>query len=480
MIKRRRKQLTQFFIISDLLAILLSFHLTFWLRFHSGLIAAPKGIPGYSTYLILIPFLVLAHVIHFSYQGYYRVKLRRNRLDDLFLVLLNTIVTAFLMLLLFSYLKSYQFVGFEVSHIYLLVYIPAAVFLIFGMRLLIFKMFQQTILKKNGISRVLIAGTDDLALMTANNLKRYAHFGIEIAGFLDPENKEDIPVLGDFADLERVVQEYEITDLVIALPSSQYKTTMQLIETANNLLIEIRLVPDIIQMTSLRAGMEHIEGIPVINLGEIPLQGWQLLFKRAFDFVFSLVGLLILLPLFVIIALLIKLTSRGPVFYVQTRIGLDGKIFKMIKFRTMVKDAEKETGPIWSPPNDTRVTKVGRVLRKLSIDELPQLINVLIGDMSMVGPRPERPELVEKFKQHIPKYMLRHSVKTGITGWAQVHGLRGNTPLDKRIEFDIYYIQNWSFRLDLQILFRTLLKGQFIDRDGDREIRERHGKGKRL
>ena len=133
----------------------------------------------------------------------------------------------------------------------------------------------------------------------------------------------------------------------------------------------------------------------------------------------------------------------------------------MIKFRTMVRNAEKETGPIWSPQNDPRVTRVGRVLRKLSIDELPQLINVLIGDMSLVGPRPERPELVEKFKQSIPRYMLRHRVKTGMTGWAQVHGLRGNTPLDKRIEFDIYYIQNWTFRLDLEIIFRTILKFQF-------------------
>ena len=453
--------MVQFYIVSDLIAIILSFNLTFWLRFHSGLVAAPKGIPDFGKYLIIIPFLILAHVIHFSYQGYYKVKLRRNRLDDLFLALLNTVVTAFIILLIFSYLNSYHFIGFEVSHVYLIIYIPVAVFFIFCMRLLIFRAFHQTYLKKNGISRVLIAGTNDLAIMTARNLKKYAHFGIEIAGFLAPEKKED--VLGDYNDLEKVAKRYGITDLVIALSSSEYKTTMKLIEIANNLLIEIRLVPDIIQIASLRAGMEHIEGIPIINLGEIPLQGWQLVFKRAFDFVFSLVGLILLSPVFLLVALLVKLTSRGPVFYIQTRIGLDGNHFRMIKFRTMVKDAEKETGAIWSPPNDIRVTKVGRVLRKFSIDEWPQLINVLVGNMSLVGPRPERPELVEKFKHNIPKYMLRHSVKTGMTGWAQVHGLRGNTPLDKRIEFDIYYIQNWCFRLDLEILWRTLFKLQFID-----------------
>jgi len=461
MIKKRRKQLTQFYIISDFIAIILSFNLTFWLRFNSGWVPAPKGIPDYRIYLIIIPFLILAHMIHFSYQGYYKVKLRRNRLDDLFLVLLNTIVTAFVILLIFSYLKSYHFIGFEVSHVYLIFYIPVAVFLIFCMRLLIFRAFQRTLLKKNGISRVLIAGTNDLALMTARNLKKYAHFGIEITGFLAPEKKKG--VLGDYKNLEKVVKEYGVTDLVIALPSNEYKTTMKLIEIANNLLIEIRLVPDILQIASLRAGIEHIEGIPIINLGDIPLQGWQLLFKRIFDFGFSLIGLIVLTPFFLVTALLIKFTSRGPVFYMQTRIGLDGKHFKMFKLRTMIKDAEKETGAIWSPPGDKRITKVGRLLRKFSIDEFPQLINVLIGNMSLVGPRPERPELVEKFKHNIPKYMLRHSVKTGITGWAQVHGLRGNTPLGKRIEFDIYYIQNWSFRLDLQILWRTLLKGQFID-----------------
>lgn len=462
MIKKRRKQLVQFYIASDIIAIVLSFNLSFWFRFHSGFMAAPKGVPEYRSYLILIPFLLLAHVIHFSYQGYYKVKLRRNRLDDLFLVLLNTITTGFIIILIFSYLKSYQFIGYEVSHKYLMVYVPIAVFFIFSIRLFIFNIFQRSYLLKNGISRVLIAGTNDLAVMTADNLKKYAHFGIDITGFLSTEKKEG--VLGNYDDLEDVVKKYEITDLVIALSSKDYKTTMKLIEIANNLLIEIRLVPDILQIASLRAGMEHIEGIPIINLGDIPLQGWQLLFKRFFDIVLSLVGLVVLSPVLILIALLVRLTSRGPVFYLQTRIGLDGKHFRMIKFRTMIKDAEKETGAIWSPPNDTRVTRIGRILRKFSIDELPQLINVLIGEMSVVGPRPERPELVERFKQNIPRYMLRHSVKTGMTGWAQVHGLRGNTPLDKRIEFDIYYIQNWSFRLDLEIIWRTLLKGQFIDK----------------
>ncbi len=470
MIKRSRKKMIRFYSISDIAAIILGFHLTFWFRFYSGVIPSPKGIPDYRQYLIVIPFLVIVQLFYFSYQGYYRIKLRRNRLDDLFLVVVNSTVSAFIIILIFSYLKSYQFVHFEVSHLFAFIYVPLSVAFIFGFRILIFRIFKNIFLRRNGISRILIAGTGDLAVAVAEKLKHYSHFGIEVAGFLCPvkgqKEQKDIRmrVLGHFNDLERVVKKHEITDLFIALSLKEYNTIMSLIEVANNLLIDIRLVPDILQIASLKAGMEHIEGIPTINLGDIPLQGWGLFLKRCFDILVSVVGLILLSPFFLILALLIKIDSKGPLFYSQARVGLDGRHFNMIKFRTMIPDAEKETGAVWSPPDDQRVTRVGRVLRKLSIDEMPQLINVLKGDMSLVGPRPERPEFVEKFKNDIPKYMLRHRVRTGITGWAQVHGLRGNTPLDKRIEFDIYYIQNWTFKLDLEILWRTILKFKFIDR----------------
>jgi exopolysaccharide biosynthesis polyprenyl glycosylphosphotransferase len=463
MIRKKRGQLSRMFVLSDVLAILLGFFLSFWLRFHFGLLGVPKGIPPLAGYLVIIPFLLVMQLIYFSYQGFYRFKLRRNRLDDLFLVILNSIISSFAVLLVFSYLKSYGFIRFEISHVFLGVYAPVSILFIFICRLLMFKIFSKVSLARNGNSRILIAGQGDLAEMTASNLAKYRHFGLEIAGFLGPEQKAN--TLGNCTDLKKVVEEHGITDLFIALPLKEYSTIMMLIETGNNLLLDIRLVPDILQLASLKAGLEHIEGLPIINLGDIPLEGWPALSKRLFDFLVSLAGLILFLPLIALTALFLKLDSAGPVFYLQTRVGLDGRIFRMIKFRTMIKNAEKETGPIWSPQNDQRVTRVGRVLRKLSIDELPQLINVLSGDMSLVGPRPERPELVEKFKSNIPRYMLRHRVKTGMTGWAQVHGLRGNTPLDKRIEFDIYYIQNWTLRLDLEILFRTILKFQFIDKN---------------
>ena len=462
MIRKQREQLTRLFVCSDVMAILISFLASFWLRFHSGLLRVPKGIPSFSSYLVIVPFLLAIQLVYFSYQGFYRFKLRRNRLDDLFSVILNSAATAFTILMIFSYFKSYNFIRFEISHVFLLVYGPVSALAIVVCRALMFKVFRRLALARNGVSKVLIAGRGDLAEMTAVNLGKYGHFGLEVSGFLAPGSGAGI--LGNYEELERVVKKHGITDLFVALPLSEYTTIMKLIEEANNLLIDIRLVPDILQLASLKAGLEHIEGLPIINLGDIPLEGWPALSKRLFDLLVSMAGLVFSLPVFALTALLLKLDSPGPVFYLQTRVGLDGRIFKMIKFRTMVRNAEKETGPIWSPQNDVRVTRVGKVLRKLSIDELPQLINVLTGDMSLVGPRPERPELVRQFKGKIPRYMLRHRVKTGMTGWAQVHGLRGNTPLDKRIEFDIYYIQNWTFRLDLEIIFRTILKFQFIDR----------------
>jgi len=463
MIRKKREQLARMYVLSDVLAILLGFFTSFWLRFHSGILGVPKGIPSLNSYLVIIPFLLIIQLIYFSYQGFYRFKLRRNRLDDLFLVILNSLISSFAVLLIFSYFKSYGFIHFEISHVFIAVYAPLSILSIFICRTLMFKVFSSLALARNGVSKVLIAGQGDLAEMTASNLAKYRHFGLEVAGFLGPEQKAN--TLGNCADLKKVVEKHGITDLFIALPLKEYSTIMKLIETGNNLLLDIRLVPDILQLASLKAGLEHIEGLPIINLGDIPLEGWPALSKRLFDFLVSLTGLILFLPLIALTTLFLKLDSVGPVFYLQTRVGLDGRIFRMIKFRTMIKNAEKETGPIWSPQNDQRVTRVGRFLRKLSIDELPQLINVLIGDMSLVGPRPERPELVEKFKNNIPRYMLRHRVKTGMTGWAQVHGLRGNTPLDKRIEFDIYYIQNWTLRLDLEILFRTILKFQFINKN---------------
>jgi exopolysaccharide biosynthesis polyprenyl glycosylphosphotransferase len=226
-------------------------------------------------------------------------------------------------------------------------------------------------------------------------------------------------------------------------------------------MVDVKVVPDLLQVIALRARLEDLDGVPIINVNDPPLQGLNAAIKRLIDIVISSIALASLSIPFGLIALLIKATSRGPVFYRQERMGLDGKSFSIVKFRSMLDDAERETGPVWTVPGDPRVTTLGRFLRRSNLDELPQLWNVLTGDMSIVGPRPERPHFVEQFRHRIPQYMLRHKVKAGLTGWAQVNGWRGNTPLEKRIEYDLYYIENWSVRLDLKIMWLTLVRGFF-------------------
>jgi exopolysaccharide biosynthesis polyprenyl glycosylphosphotransferase len=222
--------------------------------------------------------------------------------------------------------------------------------------------------------------------------------------------------------------------------------------------VDVRLIPDLYQYMTLCGSVEEFRGMPIINLQSTPLWGWNLIIKRFFDMLAAFAGLVLLSPVFLGLAVAVRLSSAGPIFYRQLRVGLDGSQFAMLKFRTMRTDAEVQ-GAQMTQVQDPRCTRLGAFLRRLSLDELPQLINVLVGDMSLVGPRPEQPCFIESFKQSIPRYALRHKIKAGMTGWAQINGMRGNTSIAKRIELDLYYIENWSLLLDLKILARTVLGG---------------------
>ena len=225
--------------------------------------------------------------------------------------------------------------------------------------------------------------------------------------------------------------------------------------------VDVKVVPDLLQFIALRAGLEDLDGVPIIHINDVPLQGLGAALKRVIDVALSGAALLLLAVPYAILALAVRLSSPGPVFYHQERMGLDGKAFTVYKFRSMYHDVERESGPVWARDDDPRCTPVGRLMRRFDLDELPQFWNVLRGDMSLVGPRPERPFFVDQFKHRIPQYMLRHKVKSGITGWAQVNGWRGNTSLEKRIEYDLYYIENWSVSIDLKIMWLTLVRGVF-------------------
>jgi Undecaprenyl-phosphate glucose phosphotransferase len=224
-------------------------------------------------------------------------------------------------------------------------------------------------------------------------------------------------------------------------------------------MVEIKVIPSFYEYVKLHAEAETFEGLPVITLQGSPLHGWNVVLKRGVDLAGAAVALTVLSPIMLCSAAFIKISSSGPVFYRQTRMGLDGRAFEMLKFRSMRVGAETESGPVWAKAGDDRRTLIGKLLRRTSLDELPQFWNVLKGEMSIVGPRPERPEFIQQFRHSIPQYMLRHKMKAGITGWAQVNGWRGNTSLEKRLEYDLYYIEHWSIWFDLKIMWLTLWKG---------------------
>lgn len=309
---------------------------------------------------------------------------------------------------------------------------------------------------------VLVVGAGELAAEVIESIHAHPEAGLRILGAVsdDPSRQgrtiEGVRVLGPYAAVKGILAERTVDEVVLALPREDANQLEKILADLDDELVTVRLIPDLLHVMTLRSSVEELEGLPLINLREGPMVGWAAVQKRAFDVSVTAGILLVLSPILLLAAAAVRLTTGSPIFYRQERMGLDGSVFSMVKFRTMRPDAEAASGPVWTEEDDPRRTRVGRFLRRTNIDELPQLWNVLRGDMSLVGPRPERPVFIEQFRREIPGYMLRHKVKSGLTGWAQVHGWRGNTSLHERVEHDIYYIQNWSLALDVRILLMTV------------------------
>ena len=305
-----------------------------------------------------------------------------------------------------------------------------------------------------------VVGGGELADTVIQRLRARPDVGIQVLGLVGDRKDVtgSIKWLGAYSDLATVLGAHPVDHVILALPHEDYGRLAGLLDAIGDEPVTIHVVPDLFRFASLRGGVEEFDGVPFVHLRESPLYGWSRVAKRAFDVLFASAVLLLLSPVFVALAVLVRLASPGPILYRQERMGLDGQRFSMLKFRTMRVDAEMGTGPVWAAQADPRRTGIGGFLRRLSLDELPQFVNVLRGEMSVVGPRPERPVFVERFRQTVPGYMLRHKVKSGVTGWAQVHGLRGNTSLETRIEYDIQYIERWSFWLDLRIIGLTVIR----------------------
>jgi exopolysaccharide biosynthesis polyprenyl glycosylphosphotransferase len=315
--------------------------------------------------------------------------------------------------------------------------------------------------------RLLIVGAGEVGRMILQKIRQSPGLGYTVVGFVDdrdpPSNVLGASVLGQADDLPRLIETHQVDEVIVAMPEASHQDILSIITRCEREKVTIKVFPDVFQIMASEVSIGDLNGLPLLTVRDIALRGWRLALKRAMDILGSGLSLLVFSPIMLLVAILIKLDSPGSVFYVQERMGLDARPFLMFKFRSMRPDAEANTGPVWATHSDPRRTRIGTIMRRFSVDELPQLINVFLGDMSLVGPRPERPVFVEQFKRSIPRYMDRHKEKAGMTGWAQVNGLRGDTSIIERTKYDLWYIENWSLLLDFKILARTLTS-VFLDR----------------
>ena len=457
MLKQKRQLFELLFIGTDLLVVTGAWLLAYWLRFGTDLIEVDKGIPAFRHYLSMVIFIWLIWAFVFKRMGLYRPMRGVRRTREMWM-LINANALSVLMFIAVTFLFREKSVPFS-----------RLVFLYFGVLASVFTIAQRYWLRSflreirrrgYNLRYMLVVGTGAVAADVVQKVRQQKELGIQLVGCLGPDHEEDqashgLPVLGDYDSLGKIVRSIEIDQVVLALPIEQSRDIPGLMAQIGDTLVDVKIVPDLYRFISLGGYIEEFEGLPVISVQESPM---NLVAKRVVDVMLSIALIIAFSPLMLLIALIIKCSSRGPVFYRQERVSYDGSGFSILKFRTMAVDAERG-GPGWTTPGDSRVTPFGRFLRSSSLDELPQLFNVLAGDMSIVGPRPERPVFIKQFRTRVPRYMLRHKVPAGMTGWAQVHGWRGNTSIDKRIEFDLYYIENWSLLLDFKILFLTLLRG---------------------
>ncbi len=468
MIRKRRRSTAALYLTGDLLSTLVAFFLAWFVRFELQFPPLKKGLPDFQHYIALLPIVLAIWPIVFYFHGLYQSRRDRSRVDEALTILLATAFATFMISALPSWFRptipgSDELLTF--SRAFIGIFVVCDVTLVVLSRVLTRHILQTLRLKGRNLQRILVVGASDLGREITYKLQAHRELGLEVVGFLDDDRGKlgqqimGVPVLGVLNEIEDVIAERAVDQVYIALPLDAHRKMVRVMQQVGRSCVEVKLVPDVLQYATLKSSLEDLDGTPVINLSQVPLQGWSSLAKRTMDIILASLGLALLLPFFPFLALAIWWEDRGPIFYRQERMGLDGKPFMILKFRSMKVNAESSSGPVWAIRGDDRRTRLGSLMRKTSIDELPQLWNVLKGDMSLVGPRPERPTFVHEFKHKIPDYMLRHRVKSGITGWAQVHGWRGNTSIRRRIQYDLYYIQNWSLLLDLKILWMTLRSG---------------------
>ncbi len=464
MLKRHSEFFKNLLFLSDLLLISGSWLAAYFIRFSAPIFPVTKGIPPIEPYLWLLFPILFVWGICFASLNLYRPRRMGSHLAEFVdLAKANTLCILILVALSF-FLKTFEFSRLVILYFWVFNLV------VLGFSRMVFREIMR-LLRRLGYNQrhVVVIGAGALGQRLVQTLQAHPELGMDVRGYLSRNEAkvgqvlEGIPVLGTF-DQAGAFLTPQVDVVFLCLPPAVEGEAERLMKILSTMTAEVKIIPSIYEFITLRAEAEIFSGLPIITLQGSPLYGWNLFLKRCFDVAGALVALGLTLPLMGLIAVLIKMTSSGHVLYRQKRVGLDGRSFEIIKFRTMVLNAESETGPVWAQSGDDRCTGIGKILRQTSLDELPQFWNVMKGEMSIVGPRPERPEFIQKFREQFPQYNLRHKMKAGITGWAQVNGFRGNTSWEKRLAHDMYYIEHWSLWLDIKIMFLTFWKG-FIHRE---------------
>lgn len=444
----------------DALTVLGVWYGCWFLRFDSALFPIPKGIPNVEDYSRVSLPLMLVFCAVFHVVGAYR----RDRIAFGFRSMKKVVQGSMMSTLIFIAVCYFRG-ALHYSRIYLVIFSIAVLLALTLERALLqtlWRSLQKSIIRR---IRVLLVGSGNLLEMYVARMEEKKPYPVEWVGRIGAPEAQGmlsrIKYFGREGNLSGALADQRIDQVVVSYPTESHHHYEPLLRMLSNELVAVKVIPDFGRYNTFTYSAGDEWGIPLLHFNQTHVGSTDHFLKRSTDIVGSLFYLILFAPLYGLTAVLIKLTSKGPVLYSQERVGADGKHFILYKFRTMRVGAENTTGAVWAVPNDPRTTKLGRWLRRTSLDEIPQFFNVLQGDMSLVGPRPERPPFVERFRKEVPKYMLRHKMKSGITGWAQVNGWRGNTSIEERIKCDLYYIGHWSHTLDFKIMAMTLMKGFF-------------------
>lgn len=431
--------------------------------------AAGLGLLEYCWLLLVIVPLYL--VLYLAFNLYTPKRLQGRRLEGGNIIKANTIGLLLVMATFFLFRDNRRFAPYvNYSRMTLFYFYVINIALEIVVRNLIRSALRK--IRKSGFNlrHIIFVGYSSAAEAFVDRIYANPQWGYKVSGILD-DNKEigytykGVPILGTTDELETVLEENRLDEIALTLGLQEYYKLKRIVAICEKSGVHTKFVPDYNDIIPTRPYTEDLLGLPVVNIRHVPLTNtFNMVCKRIMDIVGAIAAIILFSPVMLVTAILVKTTSKGPLIYKQERVGLHNQTFQMYKFRSMEVQSAKSEKKAWTIRNDPRVTGVGRIIRKTSIDELPQLFNILKGDMSLVGPRPERPFFVEKFREEIPRYMVKHQVRPGLTGWAQVNGYRGDTSIKKRIEYDLYYIENWTMGLDIKILFLTFFKG-FVNKN---------------